>query len=54
MRRCIHFIIFCFLIIFLVGCEDRLDLEKQSISLIYGFDAKPKRKINCVSRKPYF
>lgn len=39
---------------FLVGCEDRLDLEKQSISLIYGFDAKPKGKINCVSRKPYF
>ena len=26
----------------LTGCGDRLDLEKQSISLIYGFDAKAK------------
>ncbi len=54
MRRCIHFIIFCFLIIFLVGCEDRLDLEKQSISLIYGFDAKPKGKLIVYHVNPIF
>ena len=45
MRRFIHFTILCFLITFLTGCGDRLDLEKQSISLIYGFDAKCGEKV---------
>ena len=54
MRRFIHFTILYFLITLLTGCGDRLDLEKQSISLIYGFDAKAKGKINCVPRKSYF
>ena len=45
MRRFIHFTILYFLITFLTGCGDRLDLEKQSISLIYGFDAKAKGKL---------
>ena len=39
---------------FLVGCEDRLDLEKQSISLIYGFDAKPKGKLIVYHVNPIF
>ncbi|PGU10959.1 spore gernimation protein [Bacillus cereus] len=54
MRRFIHFIILCFFIIFLTGCGDRLDLEKQSISLIYGFDAKAKGKLIVYHVNPIF
>ncbi|PGB06617.1 spore gernimation protein [Bacillus toyonensis] len=54
MRRFIHFTILCFLIIFLTGCGDRLDLEKQSISLIYGFDAKAKGKLIVYHVNPIF
>ncbi|HDR6310006.1 TPA: Ger(x)C family spore germination protein [Bacillus cereus] len=54
MRRFIHFIILCFLIFFLTGCEDRLDLEKQSISLIYGFDVKTKGKLIVYYVNPIF
>ncbi|PEM42627.1 Ger(x)C family spore germination protein [Bacillus toyonensis] len=54
MRRFIHFTILCFLIIFLTGCDDRLDLEKQSISLIYGFDAKAKGKLIVYHVNPIF
>ncbi|HFJ9284169.1 Ger(x)C family spore germination protein [Bacillus cereus group sp. N11] len=54
MRRFIHFTIPCFLIIFLTGCGDRLDLEKQSISLIYGFDAKAKGKLIVYHVNPIF
>ncbi|MGE6537900.1 Ger(x)C family spore germination protein [Bacillus luti] len=54
MRRFIHFIILSFLITFLTGCGDRLDLEKQSISLIYGFDAKAKGKLIVYHVNPIF
>ncbi|PGB61878.1 Ger(x)C family spore germination protein [Bacillus toyonensis] len=54
MRRFIHFTILCFLIIFLTSCGDRLDLEKQSISLIYGFDAKAKGKLIVYHVNPIF
>ncbi|QQN81944.1 Ger(x)C family spore germination protein [Bacillus toyonensis] len=54
MRRFIHFTILFFLIIFLTGCGDRLDLEKQSISLIYGFDAKAKGKLIVYHVNPIF
>ncbi|EJR65332.1 Ger(X)C family germination protein [Bacillus cereus VD115] len=54
MRRFIHFTILYFLIIFLTGCGDRLDLEKQSISLIYGFDAKAKGKLIVYHVNPIF
>ncbi|WP_434164236.1 Ger(x)C family spore germination protein [Bacillus thuringiensis] len=54
MRRFIHFIILCFFIISLTGCGDRLDLEKQSISLIYGFDAKAKGKLIVYHVNPIF
>lgn len=54
MRRFIHFTILCFLITFLTGCGDRLDLEKQSISLIYGFDAKAKGKLIVYHVNPIF
>ena len=54
MRRFIHFTILYFLITFLTGCGDRLDLEKQSISLIYGFDAKAKGKLIVYHVNPIF
>lgn len=54
MRRFIHFTILCFLITLLTGCGDRLDLEKQSISLIYGFDAKAKGKLIVYHVNPIF
>ncbi|PKJ55315.1 Ger(x)C family spore germination protein [Bacillus sp. SN10] len=54
MRRFIHFTILYFLLIFLTGCGDRLDLEKQSISLIYGFDAKAKGKLIVYHVNPIF
>lgn len=54
MKRFIHFTILCFLITFLTGCGDRLDLEKQSISLIYGFDAKAKGKLIVYHVNPIF
>ncbi|TKI91999.1 Ger(x)C family spore germination protein, partial [Bacillus wiedmannii] len=54
MRRFIPFTILCFLIIFLTGCGDRLDLEKQSISLIYGFDSKAKGKLIVYHVNPIF
>ena len=38
----------------LTGCGDRLDLEKQSISLIYGFDAKAKGKLIVYHVNPIF
>lgn len=55
MRRFIHFtILFYFFLIFLTGCGDRLDLEKQSISLIYGFDAQAKGKLIVYHVNPIF
>lgn len=55
MRRFIHFTILCyFFLIFLTGCGDRLDLEKQSISLIYGFDAQAKGKLIVYHVNPIF
>ena len=54
MWRFIHFTILYFLITFLTGCGDRLDLEKQSISLIYGFDAKAKGKLIVYHVNPIF
>lgn len=54
MRRFIHFTTLYFLITFLTGCGDRLDLEKQSISLIYGFDAKAKGKLIVYHVNPIF
>ncbi|MFB6586949.1 spore gernimation protein XB, partial [Bacillus thuringiensis] len=54
MKRFIHFTIFCFLTIFLTGCGDRLDLEKQSISLVYGFDKDNKNKLKVYQIIPTF
>ncbi|EEK77954.1 Spore germination protein [Bacillus cereus R309803] len=38
----------------MTGCGDRLDLEKQSISLIYGFDAQAKGKLIVYHVNPIF
>ncbi|HHT7188352.1 TPA: Ger(x)C family spore germination protein [Bacillus cereus] len=54
MKRAVYFIVLCILIIFLTGCGDRLDLEKQSISLIYGFDKEQKEKLKVYQMVPNF
>ncbi|MFJ8524410.1 MULTISPECIES: Ger(x)C family spore germination protein [Bacillus cereus group] len=54
MKRFIHFTILCFLTIFLTGCGDRLDLEKQSISLVYGFDKENKEMLKVYQIIPVF
>ncbi|HDX9627470.1 TPA: Ger(x)C family spore germination protein [Bacillus cereus] len=54
MKRFTHFTILCFLTIFLTGCGDRLDLEKQSISLVYGFDKENKEMLKVYQIIPVF
>ncbi|MEN1937535.1 Ger(x)C family spore germination protein [Paenibacillus sp. 102] len=54
MIQFIKFILTCFLLILLTGCMDRLDLEKQSISLIYGFDTDKKGKLTVYNLTPNF
>ncbi|HEK9100719.1 Ger(x)C family spore germination protein [Bacillus pfraonensis] len=54
MIQFMKFILTCFLLTLLTGCMDRLDLEKQSISLIYGFDTNKKGKLTVYNLIPNF
>ncbi|MCI0763730.1 Ger(x)C family spore germination protein [Bacillus sp. TL12] len=54
MIQFMKFILTCFLLTLLTGCSDRLDLEKQSISLIYGFDTDKKGKLTVYNLIPNF
>lgn len=54
MIQFMKFILTCFLLILLTGCNDRLDLEKQSISLIYGFDTNKRGKLTVYNLIPNF
>lgn len=38
----------------MTGCGDRLDLEKQSISLVYGFDMDEQGKMIVYDLTPNF
>ncbi len=43
-----------FLLVFMTGCGDRLDLEKQSVSLVYGFDMDEQGKMIVYDLTPNF
>jgi Ger(x)C family germination protein len=43
-----------FLLLMMTGCGDRLELEKQSISLTYGFDLDKDNKIIAYQLSPIF
>jgi Ger(x)C family germination protein len=54
MRRCAALILTCLLLIILTGCWDRLELEKQSISLTYGFDLDKDDQLIVYQLNPIF
>ncbi|ARJ21399.1 spore gernimation protein XB [Bacillus mycoides] len=54
MLRFTKFTMITFLLIFMTGCGDRLDLEKQSISLVYGFDMDEQGKMIVYDLTPNF
>jgi Ger(x)C family germination protein len=47
-------ILVCFSLIILSGCWDRLELEKRTISLIYGFDLSEDNKLRVYQVSPLF
>jgi Ger(x)C family germination protein len=54
MRQIAALILACLLLIFLTGCWDRLELEKQSISLTYGFDLDKDGQLIVYQLNPIF
>lgn len=54
MLRFTKFTMITFLLIFMTGCGDQLDLEKQSISLVYGFDMDEQGKMIVYDLTPNF
>lgn len=54
MRRCAALIPAFLLLIILTGCWDRLELEKQSISLTYGFDLDKDDQLTVYQLNPIF
>lgn len=54
MIRGVKCVFVCFLIIIMSGCWDRLELERRTISLIYGFDIDGKNKMRIYQLNPTF
>ena len=54
MKRCATFILACFLLLAITGCWDRLELEKQSISLTYGLDLDKDDQMIVYELNPIF
>jgi Ger(x)C family germination protein len=54
MKRCAAFILACFLLLIMTGCWDRIELEKQSISLTYGFDIDKDGQLIVYQLNPVF
>ncbi|MEK4738191.1 MULTISPECIES: Ger(x)C family spore germination protein [Bacillus] len=54
MLRFTKFTMISFLLVLMTGCGDRLDLEKQSISLVYGFDMDEQGKMIVYDLTPNF
>lgn len=54
MKLCVAFIFVCLLLPILTGCWDQLALEKQSISLTYGYDLDKDGKKTVYQLNPIF
>ncbi|WP_027414961.1 Ger(x)C family spore germination protein [Aneurinibacillus terranovensis] len=54
MIRCATFILACFLLLILPGCWDQLELEKQTLSLIYGYDIDGDDQLIIYQMSPEF
>ncbi len=54
MKLCVAFIFVCLLLPILTGCWDQLALEKQSISLTYGYDVDKDGKKTVYQLNPIF